>query len=146
MLLAEARHNLRRSFQVGVHVFFSQPPDHHAHPLQGRGEGELTHNTDLAGLRSKRHTTMFTLTCSGSKKGGKKEKSLKFWEIHLFDFLPNVKAIICNISALKSMQVNARHMFYILLSCVLLLSQMFKCREITNLFKVTVHFLLAIAS
>lgn len=53
MLLAESSHDLRSSFQVSIHVLFTQLSDHHTHPLQRRGEGELTHNTDLKELRSK---------------------------------------------------------------------------------------------
>lgn len=55
VLFAEAGHNLRCSFQVSIHVFLPQPPYHHTHPLQGGGERELTHDTDLTGLRSRKH-------------------------------------------------------------------------------------------
>lgn len=74
LLLAESGHDLRRSFQVSVHVFLPQPPDHHAHPLQGRGEGELTHDADLTALRSKRHTLN---TCSDAPDGFYLAVSLK---------------------------------------------------------------------
>ena len=57
VLFAEAGHDLRGSFQVSVHVFLPQPPDDHTHPLQGRGEGELSHDANLTGLR--RHKRFF---------------------------------------------------------------------------------------
>lgn len=55
VLFAQIGHNLRGSLQVSLHVFVTQPSDHHTHPLQGGGEGELTHDADLTGLRRKRH-------------------------------------------------------------------------------------------
>lgn len=55
VLFAEADNNLRCSFHISVHVFPPQLPDNHTHPLQGRGEGVLTHNPNLTGLRIKTH-------------------------------------------------------------------------------------------
>ena len=50
VLLAQLGHNLWRPLQVSVHMFLPQPPHHHAHPLQRRREGELTHDADLVAL------------------------------------------------------------------------------------------------
>lgn len=79
VLLAEAGHDLRSSFQVSVHVSFPQPPHHHAHPLQGRGEGELTHDADLTGLRRKRRTWCICVRCNKNLQISFYH-SLTFWE------------------------------------------------------------------
>lgn len=73
MLLAEASHDFWRPFKIGIHVFFPQPLDHHAHPLQRRGERELTHNPDLEGLRGTRHITL-KLSAELKKKSNYKEQ------------------------------------------------------------------------